>query len=51
MEVIASCQTCLDSSNEGWLDIEDMLKTVAFIKGHKWSTMMIKRVYFGNWYD
>ncbi|KFY52192.1 hypothetical protein V497_08606 [Pseudogymnoascus sp. VKM F-4516 (FW-969)] len=30
-------------------DIEDMLKTVAFLKGHKWSTMMIKRVYFGNW--
>jgi hypothetical protein len=30
-------------------DVEDMLKTVAFLKGHKWSTMMIKRVYFGNW--
>ena len=30
-------------------DIEDMLKTVAFIKGRKWTTMMIKRVYFGNW--
>ncbi|KAK6610976.1 heterokaryon incompatibility protein Het-C [Botrytis cinerea] len=30
-------------------DIEDMLKTVAFIKGHKWTSMMIKRVYFGNW--
>jgi hypothetical protein len=30
-------------------DIEDMLKTIAFIKGHKWTTMMIKRVYFGNW--
>ncbi|GAB7361707.1 hypothetical protein MBLNU230_g1754t1 [Neophaeotheca triangularis] len=30
-------------------DIEDMLKTVACIKGHKWTTMMIKRVYFGNW--
>jgi Heterokaryon incompatibility protein Het-C len=30
-------------------DIEDMLKTVAFLKGHKWSSMMIKRVYFGNW--
>lgn len=26
-----------------------MLKTVAFIKGHKWTSMMIKRVYFGNW--
>ena len=30
-------------------DIEDMLKTVAFIKGHKWTSLMIKRVYFGNW--
>lgn len=30
-------------------DIEDMLKTVACLKGHKWSSMMIKRVYFGNW--
>ncbi|KAG0648956.1 hypothetical protein D0Z07_4802 [Hyphodiscus hymeniophilus] len=30
-------------------DIEDMLKTVAFIRGHKWTTMMVKRVYFGNW--
>ncbi|KAL8825221.1 MAG: hypothetical protein Q9191_004545, partial [Dirinaria sp. TL-2023a] len=26
-----------------------MLKTVAFIHGHKWTSMMIKRVYFGNW--
>ena len=26
-----------------------MLKTVAFIKGHKWTSMMIKRAYFGNW--
>ena len=30
-------------------DIEDMLKTIAFIKGHKWTTMMVKRAYFGNW--
>ncbi|PYH43971.1 Het-C domain-containing protein [Aspergillus saccharolyticus JOP 1030-1] len=30
-------------------DIEDMLKTVAFIKGHKWTSTMVKRVYFGNW--
>lgn len=30
-------------------DIEDLLKTVAFIKGHKWTSMMIKRTYFGNW--
>ena len=26
-----------------------MLKTIAFVKGHKWTSMMIKRVYFGNW--
>lgn len=26
-----------------------MLKTIAFIKGHKWTSTMIKRVYFGNW--
>jgi hypothetical protein len=30
-------------------DIEDLLATVAFIKGHKWTSMMVKRVYFGNW--
>ncbi|QIW98722.1 hypothetical protein AMS68_004240 [Peltaster fructicola] len=30
-------------------DIEDILKTVACLKGHKWTSMMIKRVYFGNW--
>ncbi|KAL4787884.1 heterokaryon incompatibility protein Het-C-domain-containing protein [Aspergillus varians] len=30
-------------------DIEDMLKTIAFIKGHKWTSNTIKRVYFGNW--
>ncbi|EAS34949.3 HET-C domain-containing protein HetC [Coccidioides immitis RS] len=30
-------------------DIEDMLKTLAFIKGHKWTSNMVKRVYFGNW--
>ncbi|KAK5699299.1 hypothetical protein LTR17_023355 [Elasticomyces elasticus] len=30
-------------------DIEDLLKTVAFIRGHKWTSMMIKRTYFGNW--
>ncbi|KAL2134053.1 hypothetical protein VTI74DRAFT_1109 [Chaetomium olivicolor] len=30
-------------------DIEDMLKTVAFLYGKKWTTMMIGRVYFGNW--
>ncbi|CAK3994265.1 Hypothetical predicted protein [Lecanosticta acicola] len=30
-------------------DIEDLLETVAFIHGHKWTSMMIKRAYFGNW--
>lgn len=30
-------------------DIEDLLKNVAFIRGHKWTSMMVKRVYFGNW--
>lgn len=30
-------------------DIEDILATLAFIKGHKWTSNMIKRVYFGNW--
>lgn len=31
------------------LDIEDMLKTLAFLHGKKWTTMMVSRVYFGNW--
>jgi hypothetical protein len=30
-------------------DIEDMLKNIAFIHGHKWTSKFIKRVYFGNW--
>lgn len=30
-------------------DIEDMLSSVAFLYGKKWSTMNIGRVYFGNW--
>ena len=30
-------------------DIEDMLKTVAFLHGKKWTTMMVQRTYFGNW--
>ncbi|KAI9768335.1 MAG: hypothetical protein M1840_004943 [Geoglossum simile] len=30
-------------------DIEDTLKKIAFIRGHKWTSMMVKRVYFGNW--
>ena len=30
-------------------DIEDILKSIAFLHGHKWTSIMIKRVYFGNW--
>ncbi|PHH60961.1 hypothetical protein CDD81_1018 [Ophiocordyceps australis] len=30
-------------------DIEDMLASVAFIHGKKWTSMLIKRTYFGNW--
>jgi len=30
-------------------DIEDLLKTVAFLPHHKWTSTMIKRAYFGNW--
>ena len=30
-------------------DIEDMLAKTAHLKGYKWTSMMIKRVYFGNW--
>jgi hypothetical protein len=30
-------------------DIEDMLKNIAFLHGHKWTSKMIKKVYFGNW--
>ena len=26
-----------------------MLKTLAFLHGRKWTSMMVKRVYFGNW--
>ena len=28
-------------------DIEDVLKTLVCIKGHQWTSMMMKRVYFG----
>jgi hypothetical protein len=31
------------------VDIEDMLTTIAFLNGKKWTSMLIKRVYFGNW--
>ncbi|KAF3930451.1 hypothetical protein ABW20_dc0106554 [Dactylellina cionopaga] len=30
-------------------DIEDILKTLLFLKGGKWTSKQIKRVYFGNW--
>ena len=30
-------------------DIEDTLKALAFLKGGKWASKMVKRVYFGNW--
>jgi hypothetical protein len=30
-------------------DIEDMLKNIAFVHGKKFTSKMIKRVYFGNW--
>ncbi|KAF2761801.1 Het-C-domain-containing protein [Pseudovirgaria hyperparasitica] len=30
-------------------DIEDVLATIAFLKGRKWTSMQIKRTYFGNW--
>ena len=26
-----------------------MLKTIAFLGGKKWTSMLIKRCYFGNW--
>ncbi|KAI9883634.1 MAG: hypothetical protein M1823_004599 [Watsoniomyces obsoletus] len=30
-------------------DLEDLLKTVPFLAHHKWTSLMIKRAYFGNW--
>ncbi|KAK4188829.1 heterokaryon incompatibility Het-C [Podospora australis] len=30
-------------------DIEDTLKDIAFLYGKKWTTMLVARVYFGNW--
>ncbi|KAK3387600.1 heterokaryon incompatibility Het-C [Podospora didyma] len=30
-------------------DIEDVLKTLAFIHGKKWTSMLVSRTYFGNW--
>ncbi len=37
------------SNVERWLDIEDMLESIAFLHGKKWTSMLIKRCYFGNW--
>lgn len=31
------------------LTLTSMLKTVSFLYGKKWTTMMVKRTYFGNW--
>ncbi|KAI0389710.1 heterokaryon incompatibility Het-C [Xylariaceae sp. FL0594] len=30
-------------------DIEDVLKTIAFLHGKKWTTLLVQRTYFGNW--
>jgi hypothetical protein len=30
-------------------DIEDVLTSLAFLHGKKWSSMLVKRTYFGNW--
>ncbi|KAH8677936.1 heterokaryon incompatibility protein Het-C-domain-containing protein [Xylariales sp. PMI_506] len=30
-------------------DIEDMLKTLTFLHGKKWTTLLVQRTYFGNW--
>lgn len=30
-------------------DIEDVIKDIAFVQGMKWTSLMISRVYFGNW--
>ncbi|EMR63459.1 putative het-c protein [Eutypa lata UCREL1] len=30
-------------------DIEDMLKTLTFLYGKKWTTLLVRRTYFGNW--
>ncbi|KAH6610270.1 heterokaryon incompatibility het-c [Trichoderma cornu-damae] len=30
-------------------DIEDMLTSIAFLHGKKWTSMLVKRTYFGNW--
>ncbi|KAK6210662.1 hypothetical protein LQW54_006011 [Pestalotiopsis sp. IQ-011] len=30
-------------------DIEDVLKTLTFLHGKKWTTLLVQRTYFGNW--
>lgn len=30
-------------------DIEDTLKTLTFLYGKKWTTLLVRRTYFGNW--
>ncbi|EEH42000.2 HET-C domain-containing protein HetC [Paracoccidioides lutzii Pb01] len=45
---IASIST-IEGKNWRHGDIEDTIKTLAFLKGHKWTGIMIKRLYFGNW--
>jgi hypothetical protein len=39
----------IEGSNFRHGDIEDMLQNIAFLRGRKWPSKMIKRVYFGNW--
>ena len=45
---IASIST-VEGKNWRHGDVEDMLKTVSFIKGLRWTSVNLKRVYFGNW--
>jgi hypothetical protein len=45
---IASIST-VEGKNWRHGDIEDTIQALAFIHGHKWTSAMIKRVYFGNW--
>ncbi|EEA24429.1 hypothetical protein TMatcc_007529 [Talaromyces marneffei ATCC 18224] len=45
---IASIST-IEGKNWRHGDIEDTIQALAFIRGHKWTSAMIKRVYFGNW--
>ena len=44
-----ACISKLEGQNWRHGDIEDVLKTIAFLYGRKWTSMMVKRVYFGNW--